>query len=58
MYHENKTNDVTHALLSDSISYYAAFVALWPSVFWQRVYEKTSSTENEIIFFSARFHGH
>jgi hypothetical protein len=42
MYHENKTNDVTRALLSDSILYYAAFVALWPFVFWQRVYEKTS----------------
>jgi hypothetical protein len=33
MHHENKTNDVTRALLSDSISYYAAFVAPWPFVF-------------------------
>jgi hypothetical protein len=58
MYHENKTNDVTRALLSDSILYYAAFVALWPFVFWQRVYEKTSWTEDGIILFSARIHGH
>jgi hypothetical protein len=30
MHYENKTNDVTCALLSDLISYYAAFVAPWP----------------------------
>jgi hypothetical protein len=45
MHHENKTNDVTHALLSDSISYYAEFVAPWPFVFFfflQRVYENTN----------------
>jgi hypothetical protein len=40
MHHENKTHDITRALLSDSISYYATFVALL--FFWQRVYEKTS----------------
>jgi hypothetical protein len=42
MYHENKTNDVTRALLSDSVSYYATFVDPWPLFFWQRVYEKAS----------------
>jgi hypothetical protein len=34
MHHENKTNDVTRALLSDSISYYSALVAHWPFVFF------------------------
>jgi hypothetical protein len=57
MYHENKTNDVTHALLSNSISYYAIFVGPWPFVFWQRVYEKTSCMEDGIIFSLLEFMG-
>ena len=33
LYLENKTNDVVHALLSESISYYAALVSPWLFVF-------------------------
>jgi hypothetical protein len=42
MYHENKTNGVTRALLSNLVSYYVAFLAPWSFVFLQIAYEKTS----------------
>jgi hypothetical protein len=50
MYHENKTNDVTRALLSYSISYYAAFVALWPSVFGKECMKRPAERKMRSFF--------
>jgi hypothetical protein len=50
MYHENKTNDVTRALLSDSNSYYATFVALWPFVFGKECMKRPVERKIESFF--------
>jgi hypothetical protein len=50
MHHENKTKDVTRALLSDSISYYVSFVAPWPFVFGKECMKRP--TEWKMGFFS------
>jgi hypothetical protein len=52
MYHENKTNDVTRALLSYSVSYYATFVAPWPFVFFGKECMKRPAEWKMGSFFS------
>jgi hypothetical protein len=55
MYHESKTNDVTRALLSDSISYYVAFVTPWPFAFLERVLKRLAKRKMGSFFSMLEF---
>jgi hypothetical protein len=52
MYHENKTNDITRALLSDLVSYYTTVVAPWPFVFFGKECMKIPAELKMRSFFS------